>query len=201
MQKVNYTAVIMKYLWLTFAVALLVACGDGFFVSTTKQYYFVVKPATRENHRIFRGLFNDFNRRFNAPYLNLVREGALSASETSTIKLTHDLLRRDGKLGWGRWLRTSKLNSRRGFLKSPQKVRKDIYTMELEFDDNYLKKRYHSRNDKDQKQLRTLFLHELGHGFQMGHHPDKRSVMYREVGDGYKDYASFYERAYRFLLR
>lgn len=191
----------MKYLWLTFAVALLVACGDGFFISTTKQYYFVVEPATGENHRIFRALFGDFNRRFNASYLNLVREGALSANETSTIKLTRGLVRKDGKLGWGQWLRTSKLNSRRGFLNSPHKVRKDIYTMKLEFDNDYLKKRYHSYDEKDQQQLRTLFLHELGHGFQMGHHPDKSSVMYREVGDGHKDYNSFYERAYRFLLR
>ena len=201
MLKVKYTACIMRYLWLTFAVVLLVSCGDGFFVSTSKQYYFVVRPATGENHSIFKELFGNFNHRFNASYLNLVREGDLSASETSTIELTRGLLSRDDKLGWGRWLRTSKLNSRSGFLNQPYKVRKDIYTMELEFDSNYIKKRYRSHNDKDKRQLSTLFLHELGHGFQMGHHPDSRSVMYREINDGYKDYDSFYERAYRFLLQ
>ena len=189
----------MRYLWLTIAVALLVACGDGFFVSTVKQYYFVVRPATGENHRIFRELFGDFNRRFNASYLNLVRGGGLSASEISTIEMTDGLLHKDDKLGWGRWLRTSKLNSRRGFLNQPHKLRKDIYTMELEFDNDYLKKRYRSDSDKEKRQLRTLFLHELGHGFQMGHHPDRRSVMYREINDGYKNYDSFYERANQFL--
>ena len=190
---------IMRYLWLAFAATLLISCGDGFFVSTVKQYYFVVKPATEENRRIFRGLFGNFNRRFNESYLNLVQEGDLSANETSTIKLTNGLLSKDGKLGWGRWLRTSKLNSRRGFLRQPHKVRKDIYTMELEFDQDYIKKRHYSNADNERRQLRTLFLHELGHGFQMGHHPDKRSVMYREINDGYKNYDSFYERANRFL--
>ncbi len=191
----------MRYMWLILVVALLAACGDGFFVSNTKQYYFVVKPATRENTRIFKGLFADFNRRFNSPYLNLVRGGELRASETSTIALTQGLRHKEGKLGWGRWIRTAKLNSRRGFLNKPHQVRKNIYTMELEFDRDYVTRRYRSDNDKDQRQLRTLFLHELGHGFQMGHHPDSRSVMYHEIDDTAKDYASFYRRAYRFLLR
>lgn len=188
-------------MWLTLVVTLLISCGEGFFVSTIKQYYFVVKPTTGENRRIFRELFGEFNSRVNAPYLNLIGEGELSASETSTIELTHGLLHRDEKLGWGRWLKTSKLNSRSGFLNQPHKVRKDIYTMELEFDNGFLKKHYQSNDDADQQLARTLFLHELGHGLQMGHHPSRRSIMYREINSGYKDYDAFYRSAYRFLLQ
>ena len=189
----------MRYLFLVLFVAMLVGCGDGFFVAKVKQYYFAVKPATRENHSIFGNLFREFNTRCNAPYLNLVREGDLSVNETSTITVTSGLLRKDGKLGWGRWLKTAKLNSRSGFLNRPHKVRKDIYTMELEFDREYLQTRARSDNDEHRQQWRTLFLHELGHGFQMGHDPDRRSVMYREINGGYKDFDAFYERAYSFL--
>ena len=195
-----YDAAIMRYLWLTFVVMLLVACGEDFFVSNVKRYYFTVSPATSENHRIFRNLFGDFNRRFNAPYLNLTQGGALPAEETSTIVMTRGLLQADGKLGWGKWVRTSKLNSREGFWQKPYKVRKDIYTMELEFDRDYLQERYYSNNPKRRKQMRTLFLHELGHGFQMGHDPNRNSVMYREITDDYKDFNSYYRRVYNFLM-
>ena len=189
----------MRYLLLTLFVAMLVGCGDGFFVAKVKQYYFEVKPATRENHSTFSKLFIKFNNRCNAPYLNLVRGGELSVNEISTITVTSGLLRRDGKLGWGRWLKTAKLNSRRGFLNQPHKVRKDIYTMELEFDREYLRKHARSDDDEQRQQWRTLFLHELGHGFQMGHDPDRHAVMYSEINSGYKDFDAFYEKAYGFL--
>ena len=190
----------MRYLWLTFMVVLLVACGEDFFIANVKRYYFTVSPATPENHRIFNELFGNFNRRFNTPYLNLTHSGALPASETSTIVLTRGLLHADGKLGWGKWVRTSQLNSRQGFLQKPYKVRKDIYTMKLEFDRDYLQERYYSHKSNHKKQMRTLFLHELGHGFQMGHHPNRRSVMYREITDDYKDLNSYYRRVYDFLV-
>lgn len=180
---------------------LLVACGEDFFVANVKRYYFTVSPATPENHRIFRNLFGDFNRRFNTPYLNLiVNGGALPADETSTIVLTRGLLHADGKLGWGKWVRTSKLNRSKGFWQKPYKVRKDIYTMELEFDRDYMQERYYSDNSKRRKQMRTLFLHELGHGFQMGHDPNRHAVMYREITDDYKDFNSYYRKVYSFLL-
>ena len=150
---------------------------------------------------MFSELFGNFNRRFNDSYLNLTRSGALPANETSTIVLTRGLLHADGKLGWGKWVRTSQLNSRESFLRKPYKVRKDIYTMELEFDRDYLRERYYSYKPNHKKQMRTLFLHELGHGFQMGHHPDRRSVMYREITDDYKDFNSYYRRVYDFLIR
>ena len=192
----------MRYLLLLCVVALLaISCGDGFFVENVKRYYFAIEPATSENHRIFGQLFGDFNSRFNAPYLNIVRAGDLGQSETSTITLTPGLRYKDEKLGWGRWLISSKLNSRRSFLRRPNKVRRDTYTMELEFDHDYIKKRYYSSADNKQRELRTLFLHELGHGFQMGHDPEPQSVMYEKISDSYKDYRSFYLRVESFLRR
>lgn len=192
----------MRLLFVIFMLALNISCGDSLFTSSVKRYYFAVEPATSENHRIFSELFGEFNNHFrSAPLLNLIGAGDLSEDETSSIKMTRGLIHRDGKLGWGRWLMSSKLNSRSGFLQQPHKIRKDIYMMELEFDAEYVEKRYYSNNHKDQQQLRTLFLHELGHGFQMNHDRQRSSVMYPEIDDGYKDFRSFYLRVEDFLRR
>ncbi len=181
------------------SLTVLLGCGGGFFVAKVKQYYFAIEPATSENRAIFSKLFEELNERCNAPYLNIVRRGALSASGISTITVSSGLRKVDNKLGWGRWIRTTKLNSRRGFLQRPHKVRKDIYTMELEFDREFMQEHARARNEAKYSRWRTLFLHELGHGFQMGHDPERSSVMYSRITSGYKDYDTFYERAYNFL--
>ena len=179
----------------------VVSCGDSLFISKVKDYYFEIEPASAENYRIFGKLFQNFNTSINANVLHLVDRGDLDGAETSYIKLTSGLHARDNKLGWGKWIRHSELNSGRNFLRQPQRVRRDVYTMRLEYDRGYLKERYYSDKESHKRQLKTLFLHELGHGFQMKHDPDRAAVMYREVNDSKKDLSSYYLRVQEFLRK
>ena len=86
--RVRDNTVIMRYLLIVLVGAMLIGCGDGFFVAKVKQYYFEVRPATRENYSLFGRLFGEFNEQCNASYLNLVQSNELSANETSSITVT-----------------------------------------------------------------------------------------------------------------
>lgn len=188
----------MRFVLLQLLFVSAVSCGDSLFVSKVKNYHFKIEPASAENYRIFGSLFHNFNISINSNVLHLVKEGDLDANETSYIKLTPGLHARDNKLGWGKWIRRSEINSGKSFLRQPQKIRRDIYTMRLEYDWDYLKERYYSSKESHKRQLTTLFLHELGHGFQMRHDPDRSSVMYREINNSKKDLRSYYLRGARF---
>lgn len=191
----------MKFVFSMLILLAVSSCGGSFFISNVKEYYFAISPDTSENRRIFGKLFRDFNSRFSSDVLHLAEEGAWDNSKTSRITLTEGLARKEDKLGWGKWIRHSRLNSGQSFLRSPHKLRKDIYTMDIEFDKNHFKK-WHRSDDKNHKQqLKTLFLHELGHGFQLDHEPNRSSIMYKEINVGKKDYQSYYLKVEKFLQK
>ena len=115
----------------------------------------------------------------------------------SRIFLVEGLEQRDGKVGWGQWFAESETS---GVNLPGSKVdKKTKYTLQVEFDAAFF--REHSRimdNGQPDIDVMKLFSHEIGHGFQMEHHPDKRDVMYFDV-TGDKNFSSYWPRVRAFF--
>jgi hypothetical protein len=176
--------------------ALLSACGAGidYEVTEVKDYKFYVHSEDEAIREELVSLMADFNRESCAPIMSMV---ASPDEANSTITVTRDLEKRDGKVGWGRWQRLTVqdkpdniVNGRGTILHS--------YGMDLEFDRDYFLTRIDLGDAARRHELFKLFSHESGHGLQMGHDNDPRSLMYGDIG-GEKDMNSFFVRVRSYI--
>lgn len=183
-------------LLLVFLLAVsLISCGQSPFVEEVKQYSFDIKPYTRSNYRIFRKLFRDFNEAVGENVLVLVRRDG--SEEMSHITLTKGLEERKEKIGFGGWQSDSSFNE--DCLRKPFKVIKKVYTMNLEFDYDFVKNRVTTDNQGAKRELQTLFLHEVGHGLKLKHDSRRDAVMYERVDNRQRDHQRFYRKVLNFL--
>lgn len=185
----------MKHLLFIMMVVSLISCGESMFVEEVKQYRFDIKPYTQSNYRIFRDLFRDFNNKVGEDVLVLVRRD--SSPEMSHITLTKGLEKSKDKIGFGGWRSDASFN--KDCLRKPFKVIKKVYTMNLEFDDDYVKNRVTTDDQGAKRELQTLFLHEVGHGLKLKHDPSRNAVMYKKVDRRPRDQRRFYRKVFDFL--
>lgn len=185
----------MKHLLFFQIVISLMSCGKSVFVEEVKRYHFDIKPYTRSNYRIFRDLFQDFNDKVGEDVLVLVLQDG--SSDMSRITMTKGLESRKSKIGFGGWQSDSSFNE--NCLRQPFKIIKKVYTMDLEFDEDFVKNRAQTDDKVARRELHTLFLHEVGHGFKLKHDPRRDAVMYEKVDSSKRDHRRFYRKVLDFL--
>lgn len=174
---------------------LATGCGTSFETVKVKNYRLAVLEESAQFNRTFRSLIGDFNECADMQALSYETD---PAKANSAIVMTDGLRERDGKVGWGQWLaETRKENP---VFRPPGAEPKKIvtYSMRLEFDTDYMRKRIESPSSDHTRDLQKLFFHEVGHGMKMDHHPDSSRVMHHDIS-GDKDFSGFCQRVRNFM--
>jgi hypothetical protein len=140
-------------------------------------------------------MVDQFNRETGTESLKLVDHPNDANSE---IILTKGLNARDGKVGWGQWIRTTESESAANSLFGDTPSRTHIFTMRLEFDYDYIKDRINVADSEKHYDFRKLFYHEVGHGLQLDHDPNPQSVMYYDIS-GTKDFNGYIRQVRSYL--
>lgn len=183
---------------LVLAMPLFNACGSfKYDVKEVKKYKIHMESSDAEVQKQFEELIVKYNDKIGFEALTYE---ASATDANSTATLTAGLQNRDGKVGWGQWTKESKQESpfERPVGARPERV--ESYSMQLEFDMDYYNQRMNTSDEEKQTQLYKLFAHEVGHGFQMNHDTDVRSVMYPDIS-GDKDFEPYYERVRSFFSK
>lgn len=170
-------------------LALTAACGSGYETVKVKDYRLAVLIQDATIQHQFATLIDDYNQY--AGMRVLTYEPSASAAN-SAIVLTEGLQTRDGKVGWGQWMTSSK--SENPLTKAPgDKAKRTVeFSMRVEFDADYMRKKTHVEQQK-------LFFHEVGHGLELDHNPaDQTDVMYPDVS-GDKDFPRYFEYVRRYM--
>lgn len=177
-----------------FVSFVTVGCGRSYEEHEVKEYRLAVDSTDVTIQQLFSGLIDTYNNDAGFKALTYVSAGA---SSNSQIILTPGLNARDGKIGWGQWIKNIEEDSPNA-LATDTPVRTVHYTMRLELDADYVKTRMNATETDKRYELFKLFAHEVGHGFMMNHDPDPKSVMYYEVS-GNKDFPTYFQRVRTFF--
>ena len=166
----------------------MVACGGSSEEVDVKEYRISVSDQRPDVQSAFSYLVDSFNNDVGFDALTLAQE---DDAANSFVTVTKGLEERDGKVGWGQWIRVTEVEGgASGFIGGGgRKVYR--YSMKLEFDEEYISTRWSSRSDSDEYELRKLFYHEVGHGLQMNHVTDSSDIMYYDIS-GQKSFSVFY---------
>jgi hypothetical protein len=175
-------------LWvrISFLAFLVTSCGLPVKDKSVKDFVLTCMGADTATHDSFRGLIHQYNTEAGIEALHYT---SLEDEANSPIYLSKNLNQREGKVGWGQWL--SETEERRSYLPEPKTLRTTSYSMRLELDEDFIRTKINSVKDSDRTDIRKLFYHEVGHGLQMGHHPDQNSVMYYDIS-GDKDFSTYF---------
>ena len=184
-------------------MAVLISSCDGM-INHKKRYYFTLSPHSEQNRELLNFYFYKFNSNFNVDVLNfLPYDHNRSDDELSTILMIPHMSQRqgedDGTLGWAQWRTCTKVSNFKTLLVSPHKMLTKIHTMHLEFDETQFTKWHHSEHLAEREKAKSLFLHEVGHGFHLIHDPDKNAVMYESINNENKNYQKYYNKVASFL--
>ncbi|MEZ4741263.1 MAG: hypothetical protein R3B45_02260 [Bdellovibrionota bacterium] len=176
----------------------LLACGSRSDKNYIKNYVLAVENGDAKTRLKFEALISEFNEYAGIEALHYSQS---MDDANSIINLVKDLRYRsdDGhKIGWGQWMTTTtEKRSYSGFKRNDLKTIE--YSMHIELDQDYVESRILSaKNSAAHYDLQKLFFHEVGHGLQMPHNPDKNHMMYEEIS-GYKDFAGFFEEVMHFF--
>ena len=201
---INIKRTVIPMVMACVSLILYIACGDGSpLLRHKKKYYFVVSPSTPENLHVVKSYFHEFNSQFSSEVLHLTRRGGLPSDQISSITFTPNMSKKEGKdkdkLGWAHWESCTRFTNLQDWLKGPHKILTKIHTMHIEFDGTQLKAWHNSQQDQDLLKAKSLFYHELGHGFHMKHEPENSSVMYATINSSPKNFRDFYLKSERFL--
>ncbi len=178
-----------------FLLTVSVGCGRNYDEYEVKEYRLTVESPDNTMHQIFSRLIDDYNDDAGFSALNYVSSGA---EANSVIVLTQGLHARDGKIGWGQWVKQIEEDNP-GLLETQSKGQRTIYySMRVELDQEYVTSRMHAKDPEKTYELFKLFAHEVGHGFMMNHDPEPQSVMYYEVS-GNKDFTTYFQRVRTFF--
>lgn len=184
-------------------LVLNVSCGQ-YTTKNIRDYNIFVESDDEEIQDTIRVLTEEFNEQFGGEAITIVDTVEES---NSSIGFIRGLKARENKLGLGQWI-TVTSEEGQDLLPSSnrQKLEKTvIFSMEIDFDLENFRDKMGSRESKeggDWNHLYHLFCHEVGHGLQMGHEGNIRSVMYKSIPDQSRigvDYDRFFEKARDFF--
>ena len=112
----------------------------------------------------------------------------------SEILITKGLEARDGKVGWGQWSSTTERKGTIVQIPGEKASETTKYSLQVEFDEEFLKSNEkNAENGLPNYEVRKLFAHEIGHGFQLDHDPDVKQVMYMDIS-GEKNFATYWPK-------
>ncbi len=181
---------------LIFLLFPLVSCGSSVQKSEVKKYVMALKQGDESYRPLIRRIIEDYNN--NVGYQVLEFTDSPDAAN-SPILITKGLENRDGKVGWGQWFSQTERRGSVVPLPGQKTTETTTYSLQVEFDEDFL-----AANLKEASpgllnvEIRKLFAHEVGHGFQMGHAPNERDVMYFDIS-GEKDFSSYWPQVRGFF--
>lgn len=184
-----------RLLYLSIFLTWCTACGSSYETLKIKEYTLAVlndDPAIKQE---FRNLIIDFNHFAGLEALQYVES---SDDANSAIILTKGLRDRDGKVGWGQWIAESEEDNPITAAFGKKSKRTITYSMRLEFDEDYFRKRLANPDSKKLYQKQKLFFHEAGHGLEMAHAEQKSDVMYFDIS-GNKDFDVFFGKVRSYM--
>jgi hypothetical protein len=174
---------------------LMTACGSSYNEHDIKDYRLAVESNDASVKDAFEKMISEFNSQVGLSALKFVND---PADANSQIILTRGLNARDGKVGWGQWIRTTESDSPVGSIIGETPDRTNVYSMRLEFDQDYVIERMDSSRADRYYEFRKLFYHEVGHGLQMDHDPNPQALMYYDIS-GTKDFNGYIKRVQQYL--
>lgn len=178
---------------LLFYTLVFASCGTKIKNTEIKEYTVSLSSEDKTLIPLLKSLVDDFNAQAGVHALQYV-ESADQAN--SRIVVVEGLEKRDGKVGWGQWFAETE---RRGIHAPGGTVNKTTrYTLQAEFDADFLRTHSKIENGVLDIEAQKLFAHEIGHGFQMDHNPDRANVMYFDI-TGTKDFSDFWPRVQAFF--
>jgi hypothetical protein len=166
--------------------ALFASCGARVDNKEVKEFRVAAGEASESFRDLIKQLISDYNAEAGFKAMEYVdsRDQA-----NSLVHVVEGLQKRDGKVGWGQW---SAETERRGLdMPGGDVESKTTYTLNAELDATFV--REHSDPDltAPNSELKKLFYHEIGHGFQLDHDPDVNQVMYYDI-TGEKQYDKYW---------
>jgi len=171
----------------------MAACGARIEERKVKEYRLGLAGGDVKLKPLLKALIADYNTQAGFQAMEFV-ESVDQAN--SMVYFTEGLEQRDGKVGWGQWLS----ETRKTGVNMPGYTIDEttVYTLKAEFDAGFFRSHGRLQGGALDMELRKLFAHEIGHGFQMEHHPDQTNVMYYDI-TGDKNFSQYWPRVQAFF--
>lgn len=183
-------------LFLMLVAFFFASCGAQLERTEVKTYVLALKDSDRSHAKIVKQMIDDYNG--NVGFKALEYSESIDTANCPVI-ITKGLEKRDGKVGWGQWFSTTE---REGLMipvpgtRSSETVR---YSLQVEFDEDFITSNTkNSTNGELNIEVRKLFAHEIGHGFQFQHEAAENDVMYYDIS-GDKDFSTYWPRVRSFF--
>jgi hypothetical protein len=178
----------VKLYLLLVVTAFLAACGANVSRSEVKEYRVALSGGDVSFAPTLKRLVEHYNESAGIAALQFVES---SDQANSQIYLIEGLEQRDGKVGWGQWFSETE---RSGVDLPGSTINKTTtYSFRVEFDAGFFRANNEMINGLPSIELRKLFAHEIGHGFQMDHASEASDVMFFDV-TGDKDFTNYWPR-------
>jgi hypothetical protein len=179
------------------SLVFLCACGANYRDHEIKQYVLGTACENQQIVRLIKRLVSDFNAESRHSALKFVDN---IAEANSAIVITRGLTSHDGNLGYGQWLADIDEENRAAAAMSGRRPdRVTSYSMRIEFDEQFMLDHLVLDTEEKHNEIHTLFYHEVGHGLQMDHDTNPRSIMYEYVSNDRRDNATFFGRVRQFF--
>ncbi len=196
MQTPTPTSPILKiFAVLTFAVISLLQVGCGpVDVSNEKNYVFFIDTQDALVQEAFEKILTRLNQEVGLEAFTVTSD---RNAANSSITFVEGLEKSDGKIGYGRYVRETR---RTGPLSLNPKI-KNKYSIEAEFDLDYVKKRATANLVIDlQMDLFKLVAHEIGHGLEKPHENEETALMYYNIS-GFKNFPPYFQDVHDYLSK
>ena len=169
----------------------LSGCGTSVDEVGVKEFRLtLVNNTDKDLINTFRRAIADFNESAGMQALTYVDA---PEQANSAIVITKGLQKRDGKVGWGQPLAEIDEQRRLDNLNGVKVDRTTRHFMRVEFDEEYIRQRMASTEESAKYDLKKLFSHEVGHGFEMGHEMnDKNNLMFPDIS-GQKNFDQYFK--------
>lgn len=178
---------------LNLSIIFTSACGSKVNSTVIKEYRVALASQDQSFKPLIKALVDDYNTKVGFSAMEFVDSVDQS---NSRILVVEGLENRDGKVGWGQWLSDTESKG----LDAPGSTidKTTRYSFQAEFDADFFRDNSKISNGLLPTEILKLFAHEVGHGFQLDHHPDKRNVMYYDI-TGDKDFSTYWRSIHAYF--
>ena len=179
------------------ALALVFSsCGAQVNRKEVKTFVLGLQQGDASFKPLIKHLIEDYNSNFGQ---NVLEFSETMDAANSPVLVTKGLEQRDGKVGWGQWFASTERTGTTIAVPGVETSETTRYSLQLEFDEDFLTSNEKQVTDGELSiEVRKLFAHEVGHGFQLQHAPEQNDIMYYDI-TGEKDFTPYWPRVRAFF--